>query len=306
MLDALNRSGYLLEQRVEQFFCNNRYHISNNNYFVDDGTNKLREIDLVAETSDGRLRSMNHDVTGTLTYKLICECENNPQPAVFFLSKGKYPEGGQGLFDVTIPHITLPDNASADEHYRWGESLLNSQNVFQEHHFFNMPFSTQYCSFLPKDQYKPEGKWIAKHLDEQHETFTNLMKGAAFISEKDAGHIKQYPTFYYGNYQVYLYYPVLILQNQLYTAQATADGVDLQECDHLVYWRNHKIENSEHLFGIDVIRESYLPTYLKLIEDEVEKMHVELLKNPYLQQSIDKWTEQQIEEKEVDSQEIQP
>lgn len=305
VLNALMRSGYLLEHRVEQFFSEKGFHISNSNYFVDDLTDKMREIDLIAENSDVSLQSPSNDVVGTFTYRFICECENNPQPVVFFLSDSKGLDHlGQGLFDLGVPNPILPNDASLEERRTWGDTFFNSANVYGEHHFFQMQMTSQYCTFVPKDKNRPEGDWIAKHLDEQHDTLTNLLKGAAYVIERDDEHVSRAPIFYYGKYQIYLSYPVLILKDYLYTAKVTKDGLELQECDHLVYWMNHQIEDSEHLFGIDVIKESYLPKYLKLIQDEVEKMHAAILKNPYLKSAIEKWTNFQIEGKEADSQEI--
>lgn len=304
MLTALKRSGYLLEHRAEQLFASKGFHISNSNYFVDPDTDKLREIDLIAENSHIKLKARETGNIGTVTHRFICECENNAQPTVFFLSEGKYPDRGQGIIYNAIPHLTLPESANIGEHQMWGDGLINAQNVFPKHHFFNMHMATQYCSFAPREKKQYNGDWIAKHFDEQHDTLENLLKAAAYISERDSEGIDAFPLPYYGKYQVYLYYPLIVLQNELLTAKVTKDGIELQEADHVVYWKNHKIEDYEHLFAIDVIRESYLPKYIELIEDEIESLHTEILKNPYLKDSIEKWTERMIEGKEIESQEI--
>ena len=304
MLDALKRSGYLMEQRVERFFSQKSYHISNSNYFVDEGTDKLREVDLIAETAHVKGHSKSIPVEGTFTYKLICECENNPQPVVFFNSDAKIAGRGQGLIEISLPSPIISEKTPLNDRHLFGDTFFNTPEVYENHHFFSMPMVTQYCSFVPKDKNRPVGEWVAKHLDEQHDTFTNLLKGANFVSSRDAQHTYDMAMLYYNRYQAFLYYPVLILKDQLFTAKESEGGVELEECNHLVYWRNHQVDGAEHLFAIDIIRESYLPKYLNLIEKEIEHMHFAMLQNPYLKDAIEEWTDRKITSREADSQDI--
>lgn len=304
MLDALNRSGYLLENRVEHLFGGRGYHIHNSNYFVDESTNKMREIDLIAETSETALSSVKQAANGTFTFKLICECENNPQPVVFFQTDAKYANGDDGLVSLSNPDPIIPIESSPDERNRWGDSFFSSPNDFENHHFFNSLMTTQYCSFVPKDKNKLDAGWVAKHLEDQHDTLHNLLKGVVFARAKDEKNIDAYPERYYGFYQAILYYPLLILQDHLYLAQVSEGKVDLKQCDHIVYWRNHKLEKSENFIAIDVITESYLPKYLQMVEDEVEKMHSEIRANPLLEKAIKEWIQRKKEQKEIEGLEI--
>lgn len=288
MKDALKRSGYLLEQRVEHYLKKQRYHISTENYFVDHDTKKLREIDLIAEKEDIAYPSPKRKYGGKLTYKLICECENNPHPVIFFLTKAKEPYRGEGLIYSHIPYSFAEKNAAKPSTV-WGDSPFNSRSVIKEHHLSHFPIATQYCSFTPKDKNRLQDDWIASHLDEQHNTLTNLLKGSLDVSRRDGFNQENIMSHYYNKYQVNLYYPVLILQNRLAVAHEKENGeIVIEDRDHVVYMKNHS-EGWPQLFMIDVIQERFLGQYITMIQQEVHSIHSEFLRHPQLNTRIESW-----------------
>lgn len=287
--DALKRSGYLLEQRAEHVFLKNRFEILNENYFIDEETSKLREIDLIAEKSDYSRPTEKRQYGGAFTYKFICECENNAQPYVFFQTKAKVPYGEQGLIYSQIPFSFTPKKQTV-ANLLWGDTAFSCRKVMKEHHLSRSKISTQYCSFAPKDKNNPQLEWTAFHLDEQHNTLTNLLKGSLFVSKRDAFHYENNMSTYYRKYQINLYYPVLILQNRLAVAKEKDNGeIVLEDREHVVFMKNHSTDGWEHLLMIDVIQEKYLPQYITKIHQEIHSMHAQLLRHPNLMEKIDSW-----------------
>lgn len=78
MSDAIRASGYLLERRVEPVLTEAGFYVQMNAAYVDSETGKTRELDISA-------------ISGTQVFKdefifplLLCECQNNTQPMVFF------------------------------------------------------------------------------------------------------------------------------------------------------------------------------------------------------------------------------
>lgn len=289
MKDALKRSGYLMEQRVEHFLKKQRFRIATENYFVDQDTKKLREMDLIAEKEDTALRSEKRKFGGMFTYKLICECENNPNPVIFFLSKTKEPYRGEGLISSQIPYSFAEKGATKPD-YIWGDTPFNSRSVIKEHHLSRAEIATQYCSFTPKDKNRPEEDWIASHVQEQHDTLTNLLKGSHDVARRDTVYHEHVMEQFFGNYQINLYYPVLILQNRLAVARETSNGeIIIEDRDHVVYMKNHGVEGWPQLCMIDVIHEKYLGQYITMIHQEVHAMHAKFLKHPQLSNRVESW-----------------
>jgi len=83
MKEAIQQSGYLLEQRVEPIIRQAFGYVETNPVFRDPDTGKSREIDIRALGGVGVYRK-----EGSFIFPmLLCECENNSQPIVFFTSE---------------------------------------------------------------------------------------------------------------------------------------------------------------------------------------------------------------------------
>ncbi len=78
--EAINRLGYLLEQRIEPILEKMGYSVTANAAYLDPFTGKSREIDIEAM---GAIK-ISKDLDFIFPY-LLCECENNKQPTVFFV-----------------------------------------------------------------------------------------------------------------------------------------------------------------------------------------------------------------------------
>ena len=83
MKEAIQRSGYLLEQRVEPIIRQAFGYVETNPVFRDPDTGKSREIDIRAMAGVQVYRKEE----GFIFPMLLCECENNSQPTVFFTSE---------------------------------------------------------------------------------------------------------------------------------------------------------------------------------------------------------------------------
>ena len=83
MKDVIQRSGYLLEQRVERVFAEEGFKVLTNPVYPDPETGKTREIDIVAFSVNGVFDKGFNAILPVL----LCECENNSQPIVFFTKK---------------------------------------------------------------------------------------------------------------------------------------------------------------------------------------------------------------------------
>ena len=70
IVNAIEGSGYLIEQRVEPIITEHGYYVETNDIYVDSDTGKTREIDLTA------LSGLQIKEDHFLWPNLIVECEN--------------------------------------------------------------------------------------------------------------------------------------------------------------------------------------------------------------------------------------
>lgn len=246
MIKAINESGYLIEQRVARKFEEASYSVVPNQIFVDPITNVRREIDLVAIKIDNKLD--NHDFFG---YEIICECENNLIPIVFF--PHKFNKHGY------VSELKCSGFKSMWELFRSMSDDLIIDNTI---------LTTQYCAFnfvKPKDQ--TEKKWMALHTNEQHDTLDKLKKSVQHRKKKFEPFIVE-PDIIEGR----IHFPLLVLRNHLYIWNETNGNQQLERINHIIYKAQDFNEESNFYeeYYIDVVVEDYLPEYIKHKNSEWE------------------------------------
>ena len=129
--------------------------------------------------------------------------------------------------------------------------------------------ATQYCSFQLR---RDKSSWLAFHSEEQHDTFNSLIKAVDY--EVDS-HFKDWclpDQIDEENINIQIYYPLLILQGELYSAHLKNNRLMLRKAKHIQFrkqiFSSYKSEVETH--QIDVIVENYLSRYLEIVESEVE------------------------------------
>ncbi len=270
MRESVFRSGYLLEQRVESMLQKRGYYVEANAAYPDPITGKSREIDIDATSS---VKISRQD--GLIFPRLLCECENNRQPIVFFVKDSPF----SFLYREEVKYAGLPvkflersdssiDSSQNESNNEYYVSLSEFLNFEKYHHYCKGSISTQYCTFTRKSSGKP---WVAFHEDVQHTSLTNLV----FALEASIEH-------YYKNYSIpeedeieevniEIYYPLLILQGPLYTASIKETKLNLQRSEHVQYRKEYFSKDKQGSYQIDVITEPFLCRYVDLIEKEMER-----------------------------------
>jgi hypothetical protein len=261
MADAILRSGYLLEQRVEDALRSRGYFVSANDSYVDPDTGKAREIDIYATGAERVSRKREF-----IFPKIICECENNSQPVVLFVKDSQISFLHYLEMKVAgMPSQCLSSGGNAKELVPVQEFL----GLGKYHHYCRGPVATQYCSFLRKRQQPFD--WMAKHVDEHHESLTKLICALEFYIDE-----------YYRGYSppkkdevelvnLEFYYPLLILEGPLYKAQLKRDRLVLSRTYHAQFRKEYHVRGKGVTYQIDVIAERFLTKYLDLIEEEMQK-----------------------------------
>jgi len=260
--ESIQRSGYLIEQRVEPIIRQSFGYVQTNPIYKDPDTGKSCELDIFA-------------LSASILYKnkyscifpiLLCECENNSQPIVFFITESfiRY------LLRSDLKVSGIPVKFWDSNHNRYTD-FADFIGMEEFHHYCDTKIATQYCTFQKK---KDKSGWFALHSEEQHDTFNKLIKGTDYEIVKHFECYRLPDEVSKEDVNVQIYYPLVILQGDLYSARLHNNRLILKKERHLKlhkqFFPSHK--NEPETYQIDVIVESYLPKYLKMIEAEVDKI----------------------------------
>jgi len=157
MLDALDRSGYLLESKIAKDLSQSGFFIESNQVIEDPVTGKNREIDLTAEYYSEN-KFLEFKIFPKI--KFVFEIKNNIFPVVlltdFEFSPNIIPE--EGLKEA----LTIPLGIN----YPWYDSF------YKEIIYNRKPLMyTQYCSFHKK---KSNDELMALHPDSLYEGLSKI------------------------------------------------------------------------------------------------------------------------------------
>jgi hypothetical protein len=257
MVDAINRSGYLIEQRVEDILSDYDYYVLTNPAYEDTITGKSREYDIFAMASI----YLDDDGKNIIFPVIICECMNNYQPIVFFLKDEMILSE---FMNDEIKCSGLPIKFKEKGKYI---SFPEFTKLHKHHHYAKGPFATQYCSFTRKDKNSP---WIASHIEKHHQAIEALIQALEYEIKDhyDIWNIKGLESYEDANIQIY--YLLIVFQGKLYGAKPIPPALRLKRLDHIQLVKEFVLHKSgkKQTYYIDVISENYLPKYLKILNKE--------------------------------------
>lgn len=257
--EALLRSGYLLENRIETVLREGAYNVEANTVYPDPITGKSRELDVSAL---GATR-VGPDEYDFLFPFILVECINNPQPAAF-ITKEPLVDFLHAM-DIKISGlpVQIPFKDKSEESWQSLADFLSMENY---HHYCKGRISTQFCSFLKKKGRDEE--WMAFH-DDVH--FSSLNTLCAALDHAIEEHFSDWKPTPNDCVNLQIYYPVLVVQGELLDVRPTARSLRMSRVDHVHYVRSEIFRGKEHRYHIDVVTERFFPRFLKIVEQEVSK-----------------------------------
>lgn len=259
MKEALRRSGYLIEQRVEGLLRERGYYVQTNAAYPDEVTGKSRELDIWAL----RAYRAGPEEPDFLFLVLLCECANNPQPVVFLTKEAQVPS--LHTQDLKISGLPAKIWDAKSEGY---ESLAEFLGLEKYHHYCEDWVSTQYCTFQRMKK-QPNERWFALHQEEQHDGFT-VLRMAVDMSIREHYDGWQFEGNEPVNVQVY--YPVLVLGGPLYEAYIEDSRLHMRKLSRVCFRLEHRSAQRHDQYQIDVVQEKHFPRYLDVLENETERM----------------------------------
>jgi len=251
-----------MEQRVFRVIEEAGYYVETNPAFPDPSTGKSREFDFGAITASKLFRE-DFDFLFT---NLIGECVNNTQPLVFFLAETPIDFTFHADIKCAGIPLYLPDPMYKD-------SEMSFQDFFhldKFHHYCHGTYSTQYCSFRQKSGKSHE--WMAWHDDEHHGVFNSLVEATKYNVDEYFTDWSPPKKDEEEAVNLNLFYPVLILHEDLYVCRQTEGRISLRKQNHIQFRKSVISGYERDTFQIDVIVESFVPKYLDLLERENEAL----------------------------------
>jgi len=254
---ALIRSGYLLEARAETILEESGFYVEANTAYPDPNTGKGREIDLYA-VSANFISKKKYDA---IFYVFITECLNNPQPFAF-ITKDSFLSS---TFHYDLKLAGLPIRIIPSEEDDDSIPLVEFLRMDEYHHYCRGRISTQFCSFRVK---KGSNEWMALHDSPHFEAFQKLCEATDYYREE---YVQNWEIGDNEVLNLEIYYPLIILQGDLMDVRPIGKSAKLSRTNHILYRRTTIQQGKSRDYFIDVITESFLPDYIKMVEGEIQK-----------------------------------
>ena len=262
IIEALNRSGYLLESEISKLLSDSGFFVETNQVIKDPFTGKSREIDLTAEYYTLRDQATNNKCVSKARF--VFEIKNNSAPIVLLTQFEHSPNirswDGLKIWETTPKGLT--GYIYNDFHERLIES--NRGEIF-----------TQYCSFQRKKQ---NSELMALHPDNIH---SGLAKITQYCEEAIEGRSRNEDPN--GYFRKFIYLPVLLISEELYATKTNEDGelkIDKLESSILLY--NYHYKGDPSMAFIHVVTKKGFPEFMNKvlqIENDIENEMIKLRKN---------------------------
>lgn len=264
--DALRRSGYLLESRIEHKLRLEHWHVEANAAYPDPITGKSRELDV---NSLYAVQLFGKDSLNYLFAKLLIECVNNPQPIAFITKEALVPflhTSEIMMAGIPVKVLSEPKGRStpvseigeADEENKEWVYLSDFLHAEKYHHYCSGRISTQYCSFTSKRRAKST-EWMASH-DENH--FNSFEKLCACLDHDRENQFGWDPGEKV-KVNIEVYYPLVVVQGGLLEVWQERDELIIEDKMHVHYVHSRIVEKEEIKCHIDIIKEEFFEDFLR-------------------------------------------
>ncbi len=258
---TLARSGYLIERRVSQELEKRQWQQVVPNYaYLDPGTGDTRELDVLAIQTH-----QLDDHLGEVRAVMLAECVNNPQPFTVFNRPAEYG-GAADVYAIrmggNLQYMLQGDNG------HW-EQTLAAADARHWHHCCGESFSTQFCSFRKKGS-GSHASWMAEHESSHFGCFVALYQAMKHLRQY---HVKGIRSGRIGSsVRLDLYYPCLILQQELINVGVVDDNLTIDRIPRALYQRGLIEEGINDVLFSDILLQDELGSYGEMIEGELQQL----------------------------------
>ncbi len=269
IVDALKRSGYLMEQEVATQLEALNFHVWTNWAFQDVDEGKSREIDVRA------IKQVAHNEEKKLSafVEIIAECKNSTNPFVFL---GR-PKNQTDNWDPPQEFIFPRGKYSRQQK----GPAKNVGTIYLEDPFFHLGFdkvhydfvsetkAVQFCRIARKGE-----RWHANHDGMYDSIFYPMAK--AFTARKREENVRNSPS---GGDCFWLFVPMVIISGDILYVDSMAANPEPQERSYVTFKREIKSENLDGVYNVVFVNQKHLEQFISdRIQQLVDRM-ADLTKN---------------------------
>ncbi len=254
IIQAVNASGYLMEQQVATTLESLGYVTKTSFPFRDPDEDKSREIDVRAY-----LRSVNDEQKKVSLFSdLYCECKNNENPFVF-IKRDKNEH--DNLFFKPC-HFLFP----------WEHCGIPEPHVSRPHRFIKFGFNrshyyytepskaVQFCKIVRKNK-----GWAANHDGIYDSMFYPLAK--AIVAATNESYLTRKPSQGSDWKHVHLYFPVVVLNSEIYEINSSETPPIPRSVSHVSFIRELRSKHVSGQFLVDFVTRNGL---IDLVETRIK------------------------------------
>lgn len=258
MLEALQRSGYLLESEISKFLSQASFFVESNQVILDPITGKNREIDLIAEYYDWDKPIGKSKCCAKIRF--IFEIKNNNTPFVLLTEYQHSPtlEDWVGLKET----ITIPEGLQYDSWKSYYSELIDSE------HF---SIFTQYCSFQRKKEKSKE--LMAIHPD-------NVASGLDKIAQYCEVKLEERETIENtdGYFRHFINIPILLIADDLFELKLMENNKpNLTKVDSsILIYNYHDVAHEPTMAFVFVVTKKGFENFIQYMLELEKKIQTDL------------------------------
>lgn len=242
ILDAIQQSGYLMEQEVATILEVLGFHVQTNWAFEDIEEGKSREIDVYAFKQVFNTESLCINVI------LLCECKNNTHPFVFIGRNKGVVDRRYGPMEYKFLKQEYTILSERD-------GLITERRVpafwhlgFDRHHYYfqQTTKAVQFCKIVRKGK-----SWVAQHGGIYDSLFYPLAKAVVSLRNE----YKRYSS------TIALLFPIVVLNGNMYYVDSVAENPEPVDVSHVTFVRELRADKVRGHFMLDVVTKSTLKVF---------------------------------------------
>lgn len=266
MLEALSRSGYMLESEVAQILNKHGFFVEQNQVIIDQYTGKSREIDIIAEYCDWDDDIDLENISAGMIF--ASEVINNNNFPMVLISNFKPSPISNLAIEGLKEFITFPPKIN----YNYSSWEFSHEKMVPD---FSSVF-TQYCSFQKKKSGNKEPEELmAFHPDGVHDALQKVSYYCEDQLTKWIGWLKNNTEYF----RYWISLPVLIIHKDLYELR----GSKLKKVEQSILVHNYHFRGEPKTSYIFVVTKLGIKKFIRNIIDirkrMVEEMKLILEKN---------------------------
>lgn len=257
IIEAIQQSGYLMEQNIASSIEALDYHVETNYAFQDLDESISRELDVRAI----KKITLNEEKEIYLFVELLCECKNNQNPFVFIGRKKNKKDAHPDPKEYIFPHQKY-SRLFKKNGYEMVQLIPAFQRLeLNDHHYYyaTKEKAVQFCKIIRKGK-----NWTASHAG----TYDSLLLPMAKALQVRSKEVKKINNQTNKEKYIWLFFPIIVLNSDIFYLDSHKEEIALENKKFVTFVRDLDAENIKGTFVVDFVTADYVAEF---ISNNIEK-----------------------------------